>query len=453
MKKTMCDKFNVLPSLGLGVLLFCASSGWAQTAPPLGQAGSFAVLGGSTVTNTGTTTVLGDLGVSPGSAVTGFPPGTVTGGTIHLNDAVAQQAQSDLTTAYNFLAGQAFTTNLSGQDLGGLTLTAGVYRFTSSAQLTGTLTLNAQGNANAVFIFQIGSTLTTASSSRVLVVNGGSNCNVFWQVASSATLGTGTVFAGNILALSSITLTTSASVSGRALARNGAVTLDTNNVAVCAVCTPITLSPTTLPNGNLGVFYTQTITASGGTAPYTYTVISGVPPTGLNLAPSTGILSGTPTATGSFTFTVRATDSGGCVGSQIYVIVINAAGCLTISISPLSLPAAMLGSFYNQTITASGGTAPYSFLVTSGTLPPGLILTSSSPSTALLSGVPTAIGTYTFTVTATDALGCAASRIYTVVVNFGLSSSIPTLPQWGLALLTGLLALAGFLALRKPGGV
>jgi hypothetical protein len=195
----------------------------------LGSAESFAVLGGSTVTNTGPTTVYGDLGVWPGLAITGFPPGIVNGVT-YSGGAVAQQAQSDVTTAYNSLAGMAVNQNLTGQDLGGLTLNPGVYRFSSSAQLTGTLTLNGLGDPNALFVFQIGSTLTTASSSSVLVINGG-NCNVFWQVGSSATLGTNTAFAGSILALESITVTTNASiVPGRALARNGAVTLDTNNI-------------------------------------------------------------------------------------------------------------------------------------------------------------------------------------------------------------------------------
>ena len=206
-------------------------------------AASFAVLGGSTVTNTGATTVNGDLGVSPGSAVTGFPPGTVTGGTIHAADAVAAQAQSDVTTAYNSLAGQACTADLTGQDLGGKTLTPGVYCFSSSAQLTGALTLDAQGNAGAVFVFKIGSTLTTASGSSVLMINGGSPCNVFWQVGSSATLGTTTSFLGNILALTSITLNTGASVSGRALARNGAVTMDTNTVSQAACGAAATATP------------------------------------------------------------------------------------------------------------------------------------------------------------------------------------------------------------------
>jgi Ice-binding-like len=233
---------SVLLGLAAGSILFGgsylvgAASPLLQTAPSLGTASSFAVLGGSTVTNTGATTVRGDLGVSPGSAVTGFPPGTVVGGTIHAADALAGQAQSDTTTAYNSLAGQACTADLTGQDLGGKTLTAGVYCFSTSAQLTGALTLNAQGNANAVFVFKIGSTLTTASNSSVLLINGGSPCNVFWQVGSSATVGTTTTFVGNILALTSISLTTGASVSGRALARNGAVTMDTNTIgaAGCA---------------------------------------------------------------------------------------------------------------------------------------------------------------------------------------------------------------------------
>ncbi len=201
------------------------------TPPFLGTAGSFAVLGGSAVTNTGPTVVTGNLGVSPGSAVTGFPPGSVNG-TIHSADAVAAQAQSDVTTAYVNAAGQPCDASLTGQNLGGLTLTSGVYCFTSSAQLTGQLTLNGQGNSGSVFIFQIGSALTTASNASVLLINGTQPCNIFWQVGSSATLGTTTNFAGNILALTSITLTTGARSTGNLDARNGAVTLDTNTITL-----------------------------------------------------------------------------------------------------------------------------------------------------------------------------------------------------------------------------
>jgi type VI secretion system secreted protein VgrG len=153
----------------------------------------------------------------------------VTGGTINAGNAAALAAESDLTTAYNTAAGLIRTSTLTGQNLGGMTLTPGVYFFASSAQLTGALTLNTLGNPNAVFVFQIGSTLTTASASSVIFTNSLSDSNVYWQVGSSATLGTGTTFEGNILALTSITLTTGATIGcGSALAINGAVTLDTN---------------------------------------------------------------------------------------------------------------------------------------------------------------------------------------------------------------------------------
>ena len=200
------------------------------TAPNLGGAAPFGVLAGTTVTNTGASQVIGNVGVSPGTAIIGLTPGMVVG-TIHAGDAVAAQAQADALAAYNNLAGQACDTVLSGQDLGGLTLTPGVYCFASSAQLTGTLTLNAQGNPDAVFIFQIGSTLTTASNAAVLLVNGGNTCNIFFQVGSSATLGTDTSFEGNIIANASITLDTRAGIHGRALALNGAVTMDTNTIS------------------------------------------------------------------------------------------------------------------------------------------------------------------------------------------------------------------------------
>ena len=195
---------------------------------------TFAVLGASTVTNTGSSVINGNLGLSPGTSITGFPPGTVNG-TIHDTDAFAALAQTELTTAYNAAASAPCVTNLTGQDLGGLTLTPGVYCFASSAQLTGILTLNALGDPNAQFVFQIGSTLTTASASSVVFSNGSQGENLFWQVGSSATLGTTTSFEGNILALTSITLNTNATIGcGRALARNGAVTLDTNVVSTDA---------------------------------------------------------------------------------------------------------------------------------------------------------------------------------------------------------------------------
>jgi type VI secretion system secreted protein VgrG len=199
----------------------------------LGSASSFAVLGSSTVTNTGSTTVTGDLGVYSGTSITGEGSITLTG-TVHQTDTVAQQAQADTTTAYNALTAMTVTQDLTGDDLGGLTLKPGVYKFDSSAQLTGTLTLDAEGNNDATWVFLIGSTLTTASASDVTFINLGSSPHddLYWQVGSSATLGTTTAFEGNILALASITLDTGATIDcGRALARTGAVTMDTNTVS------------------------------------------------------------------------------------------------------------------------------------------------------------------------------------------------------------------------------
>uniref|UniRef100_UPI000A6D5A02 ice-binding family protein n=1 Tax=Streptomyces torulosus TaxID=68276 RepID=UPI000A6D5A02 len=220
------------------------------TPVPLGTAGNFGVLAGSTVTNTGETTVERSVGVSPGTAVTGFPPGEVLPpGTIHAADAVALQAKLDLRTAYIQAAGQAADVTYTGDpvELGGQTLVPGVYKVPVSAEITGTLTLNGQGNPNAVWVFQVGSTLTTASASRVLFTNGANPCNVYWQIGSSATLGTNSRFVGNILALASISATTGTTVNGRLLARNGAVTLDSNTIFQGECSTTPTTPPATTP--------------------------------------------------------------------------------------------------------------------------------------------------------------------------------------------------------------
>ncbi|KAK4984005.1 hypothetical protein LTR50_006876 [Elasticomyces elasticus] len=194
----------------------------------LGTAAPFGVLAASAITNTGLTVVGGQLGIYPNgvTSITGFPPGI--SGTVHGADAVAKQAQADATTAYNAAMTLASTKALTGQDLGGMVLPPGVYTFSSSAGLTGILTLDAQGNSNAQWVFQIGSTITTASASSVVLINGANACNVFWQVGSSATLGTGTMFAGNIIALASITVTTGSSNNGGLYALTAAVTLDDN---------------------------------------------------------------------------------------------------------------------------------------------------------------------------------------------------------------------------------
>lgn len=203
-----------------------------QAPVPMGSAASFEALAGSTVTNTGPTIITGgDLGLSPGSAVTGFPPGTLTPPAVmHVTDPTAAQAELDLTTAYLYAAGLPGGAVLPG-NLSGLTFPPGLYTNSSTVMLTaGNVTLDAQGNANAVFIFQIGSTLTTIGSTQVILAGGAQAKNVFWQVSSSATLGTNSIFQGTILSLQSITLDTGATLTGRALARNGAVTLDSNTV-------------------------------------------------------------------------------------------------------------------------------------------------------------------------------------------------------------------------------
>ncbi len=220
--------------LALGGANQANAAGSVQPTVGLGTADSYEVLASSTVTNTGVTTINnGDVGLSPGTSITGFPPGVINNGVIHDTDAQAQQAQADLTTAYNDAAGRSpDVSNII--DLSGQTLVPGVYSGNALA-LNGTVTLD--GSASSVFIFQAASTLITSSASVVAFTGGANSCNVFWQVGSSATLGTGSVFAGTIMALTSITADTSATISGRLLARNGAVTLDSNVITRPASCT------------------------------------------------------------------------------------------------------------------------------------------------------------------------------------------------------------------------
>ena len=197
----------------------------------LGAAQQFGVLGARTVTNTNATTIRGDLGVHPGTSITGLTSITLTG-TVHQTDGVAQTAQANALSGFNLLAGLPNGVNLSNTNLNGLTLNPGVYYFSSSAQLTGTLVLDFLGNQNAAFVFQVGTALTTASSSTVSVVNGGAQNGVYWQVGTSATLGTNSVFAGNLIADQSITVTSGARIlCGRAIALHAAVTLDNNVIS------------------------------------------------------------------------------------------------------------------------------------------------------------------------------------------------------------------------------
>ncbi len=261
----------------------------AEAPVGLGTSATYSVLGGQTVTNTGPSTLNADLGVSPGTALTGFPPGLV-GGAVHAADAPAAQAQSDLVIAFDDAAGRAPTAAVAG-DLVGQTLPGGVYKSTGPLALSGTLTLDAQGDPNAVFLFQVASTLVTASASRVALIGGAQACNVFWQIGSSATLGTASSFTGTILALTSISVTTGAVVAGRALARNGQVSLDTNvfTTAGCASGPTTTTSPTT----------TSTSTTS---------------PTTTSTTTTTDAATTTATTTGAATGTTGATGPGGGAG-------------------------------------------------------------------------------------------------------------------------------------------
>jgi Ice-binding-like len=264
-----------------------ASEASGATAPvSLGTAGGFAVMAGSTVTSAGVSTLTGDLGVSPGTAATGFPPGTVNG-TIHAGDGPAAQAHADLATAYQDAVGLGPAAPITG-DLGGITLTPGVYASDATITLAGTLTLDAQGDPNAVFILQAGSTLGTAAGSHVTLSAGAQACNVFWQVGSSATLGASSVLTGTILASTSISTGDGVTIAGRALARDGAVTMinDTVTTPHCTTSMSITAPPITSFSAKL-TGLNQTVStavgawsvtdATGSNAGYSVTVAASAP--------------------------------------------------------------------------------------------------------------------------------------------------------------------------------
>jgi hypothetical protein len=271
-----------MPLLLASVLVFVmaaptASMAAVQPTVGLGATSSFAILAGSTITNTGATTVNGsaggDIGLFPGTAFPGESDVTHSG-TVYLSDGggVASAAKDALVTAYNDAAGRTPVTRIPTQ-LGGQTLTAGVYDSASGTfQITGTLTLDGEGNPNAVFVFKTASTLITASGSRVSLINGARYCRTFWQVGSSATLGTNSHFVGHIFALTSITANTGASVQGQLLARNGAVTLDHNTITngICTATGPIPVihivkaaDPSDSSSGTVSVTYTYTVTNPG----------------------------------------------------------------------------------------------------------------------------------------------------------------------------------------------
>jgi len=276
--------------------------------------------------------------------------------------------------------------------------------------------------------------------------------------SASATAGGTTVSlaSGSTLAAGSCTITVNvtASASGSYLNTIPVGALQTSagnnaapaNATLSVTCPVITLAPPTLPAGVVGVAYTQTITGSGGTAPYTFAVTVGTLPTGLTLTAG-GVLAGTPTTAGSSTVTIQGTDANNCTATLVYTIVVSAApppGCPVITIAPATAPNGLVGQPYSQTLTASGGTAPYTFIVSSGTLPPGVVLTTAG-GMGLLSGTPTTNGSYAFTIQATDSLGCLATQAYVVAIT----TSVPTMPEYFLMLLALMLVTVGYFHLRQ----
>jgi LPXTG-motif cell wall-anchored protein len=303
----------------------------------LGTATSYSVLAGSAVTSTGATTLGGDLGVSPGSSITGFPPG-VASGTTHAADAAAAQAQADATTAYDDAAGRGPATAIAA-DLGGQTLVSGVYAG-GAVGLTGTLTLDAQGDPSAVFVFQTASTLITASSSVVSLIGGARACNVYWKVGSSATLGTGSSFVGTILALTSITVTTGSTVDGRLLARNGAVTLDAATVDhSCTVAPSATTTTSTTTSTSTSTTSTTSATSTTSTTGVTTLTTPAVDDT--NTATGAPVTTPAPTLAGDATASPTPTEIGG--GSSIDTIGLPRTGVETSTITWIGILTMLVG--------------------------------------------------------------------------------------------------------------
>lgn len=349
---------TAISAVALVPLLALSVAGGSQGQPraivagvDLATAANYSVLGGSTVTNTGASVLGQSLGLWPGTSVTGFPPGIVTPpGTTDVDNAAAQQAQSDLTAAYVDAAGRPVDATTTA-DLGNLILGPGVYSGPSKSALglTGPLVLDAQGNSSAVWIFQTDSSLTTASGSSVSLINGALACNVYWQVGSSATLGTGSVFVGNIMALTSVTVNTSVAVQGRALARNGAVTLDTDTFTepACSGVPPTTTTTSVVPSSTTtSSLVPGSTTTSSPVVPGSSTTTTGggtSTPGGSSTTSTTAVPTTTPGSTttpGPYTSTPAGTPPGPLVstGQPIdrwlwFGVLTIAAGAVAIALS------------------------------------------------------------------------------------------------------------------------
>ncbi len=293
----MRHPFRFLPFVAsIAAILMTLDGASAADVPtvPLATAESYSVLAGSTVTNTGPSVLNDSVGLSPGTSITGFPPGIIKApGVKNIANPAAVTAKKDLNTAYLNAQGRSLTSTVKA-DLVGLKLGPGVYATSGKGalQLSGALTLDANGDNNAIFIFQTNSTLITSSSSTITLINGANACRVFWQVGSSATLGTSSTFVGTVLALTSITATTNARIEGRLLARNGAVTLDTNIFTepscVQASVTPTTLlAATTTPRATTTTLRGTTTTLRGTTTTLRRTTTTLRAPTSTTPTPTT----------------------------------------------------------------------------------------------------------------------------------------------------------------------
>jgi len=377
-------------------------------APNLGAARGFAVLAASTVTNAGVSAIAGDLGLSPGISVTGFPPGMLAG-TLHVTDPTAAQAQLDLTAAYNDAAGRTLGAVVLAGNLGGMTLAPGLYKSMSSLEISsGDLTLDAQGDANAVYIFEMASTLVTTTGRKVILAGGAQAANIYWQVGSSATLGVSSVFKGNILALASITANNGASVEGRLLARTAAVTLDYNVVNLpSAVVSPVdttapVLSSATPWSGATGVAIGSTVVARFNEAmsassinAFTFTLKQGVTAVSGTVSYAGGVatftpgLSLSPRTSYTATITTGVADlAGNHLASNMVWSFATADGVVVVPVQPVS----SLGTFEilaASTVTSTGATSITGDLGVS----PGTAVTGFPPAVlvgTLHAGDPTA---------------------------------------------------------------
>jgi len=389
--------------IGLAGLICAARPAQAQRPPSLGTAASFAVLA-STVTSSGSTVVTGNLG---GHSIAGFPPGEVLLGT-KISGITAPLRDS--AAAYDDLRTRSCVNQLEGDGLA-----PGVYCQALPFALQGTLTLDAKGDPNAVWIFQMGAGLTAASGSAVRVINGGWEGNAFWQVSGQAVLGQDTAFIGNVLASKGITLGARATLSGRALVLDGGVSLSGNNVSLC--CKPIeVINPVTTTAGVLSPFNVR-FTQTGGADPVTFTLGSGTLPAGLLLA-ANGTLSGAASQCGTFPITVRATDANHCAGVGATYTLTVGCGCGTIAITNPPNDRGIAGVSFSETFMQTGAvvnaTSNAIFTTDMSSLPAGLVLDKNGT----LHGTPTQRGTFPITVRVTGADGCFEdSKVYRLTID------------------------------------